>query len=209
MNSIRNRARDYFPSVLLTLVSIIQAIALESLADRARDRPELYETSWDALLGWLQLAVSFNIIILIWLIYVGFVMRFRWTPTVTDSVMPFFVGLIEFSMIELIGHEKLGEWVLTLGLVSAVVTILAHRLMRRARSDPENRQFFDGVPRATLRDHAPQIITVIFSAVAGAWLWYSRDYGWFALVILLIALIATAYNAYLQSKFWRASIGTS
>ncbi len=50
MDNIRNRARENFPSVLLTLLSIIQAIALESLWDHARDRPELYGYSWDALL---------------------------------------------------------------------------------------------------------------------------------------------------------------
>ncbi len=55
MNSIRMRAREQFPSVLLTLLSIIQAIALESLWDHARHRPELYSVSWDALLGWLQI----------------------------------------------------------------------------------------------------------------------------------------------------------
>ncbi len=207
MDNIRNRARENFPSVLLTLLSIIQAIALESLWDHARDRPELYGYSWDALLGWLQIAVTLNVIVLIWMVYVGLVMRFRWTPAMTDSILPFLVGLIQFLMIDLMGPENLGKWILVLGLIAVVVTYLDHSSMRRARRDPDNREFFEKIPSAAWRDFIPQGISVLFSVVAGTWLWYSRDYGWFALLVLLFALTALAYNAYVQAKFWRVSMG--
>ncbi len=207
MDNIRNRARENFPSVLLTLLSIIQAIALESLWDHARDRPELYAYSWDALLGWLQIAVTLNVIVLIWMIYVGLVMRFRWTPAMTDSILPFLVGLIQFLMIDLMGPENLGKWILVLGLIAVVVTYLDHSSMRRARRDPDNREFFEKIPAAEWRDFIPQGISVLFSVVAGSWLWYSGDYGWIALLVLLFALTALAYNAYIQAKFWRVSMG--
>ncbi len=207
MDNIRNRARKNFPSVLLTLLSIIQAIALESLWDHARDRPELYAYSWDALLGWLQIAVTLNVIVLIWMVYVGLVMRFRWTPAMTDSILPFLVGLIQFLMIDLMGPENLGKWILVLGLIAVVVTYLDHSSMRRARRDPDNREFFEKIPAAEWRDFIPQGISVLFSVVAGTWLWYSGDYGWIALLVLLFALTAMAYNAYIQAKFWRVSMG--
>ena len=207
MDNIRNRARENFPSVLLTLLSIIQAIALESLWEHARDRPELYAYSWDALLGWLQIAITLNVIVLIWMIYVGLVMRFRWTPAMTDSILPFLVGLIQFLMIDLMGPENLGKWILVLGLIAVVVTSLDHSSMRRARRDPDNREFFEKIPAAEWRDFIPQGISVLFSVVAGAWLWYSGDYGWIALLVLLFALTAMAYNAYIQAKFWRVSMG--
>ena len=207
MDSIRNRARKNFPSVLLTLLSIIQAIALESLWDHARHRPELYAYSWDALLGWLQIAVTLNIIVLIWMIYVGLVMRFRWTPAMTDSILPFLVGLIQFLMIDLMGPENLGKWILVLGLIVVVMTYLDHASMRRARRDPDNREFFEKIPAAVWRDFIPQGISVLISLLAGGWLWYSGDYGWIALLVLLFALTVMAHNAYIQAKFWRVSMG--
>ncbi len=207
MDNIRNRARENLPSVLLTLLSIIQAIALESLWDHARHRPELYAYSWDALLGWLQIAVTLNVIVLIWMVYVGLVMRFRWTPAMTDSILPFLVGLIQFLMIDLMGPENLGKWILVLGLIAVVVTYLDHSSMRRARRDPDNREFFEKIQAAEWRDFIPQGISVLFSVVAGTWLWYSGDYGWIALLVLLFALTAMAYNAYIQAKFWRVSMG--
>ena len=45
MDIIRNRATDQFPMVLLTLLSIVQALALELLWDHLRNRPDLYEYS--------------------------------------------------------------------------------------------------------------------------------------------------------------------
>jgi len=207
MNSIRMRARENFPSVLLTLLSIIQAIALESLWDHARHRPELYSASWDALLGWLQIAVTLNVIVLIWMVYVGLVMRFRWTPAMTDSIMPFLVGLIQFMMIDLMGPDNLGKWTLVIGLIAVLVTYLDHSSMRRARRDSDNREFFEKIPAAVWRDFIPQGFSVLFSGLAGAWLWYSGDYGWFALLVLLFALTAMAHTAYVQAKFWRVSMG--
>ena len=102
MESIRNRARETLPSVLLTLLSIVQAIALESLWDHLIHRQELFVLDLISTLVWLQISVSFLIIVLIWLVYVGLVMRFQWTPTIADLTLPFFVGLIELLMIEVI-----------------------------------------------------------------------------------------------------------
>ena len=208
MSTTRNRARDNFPSVLLTLVSIIQAIALESLWDQVRGRTELYEPTWDALLGWLQVVVSFNVIVLIWLIYVGLVMRVRWTPTIGDSALPFLVGLVQFSMIEMMGPQRLWAWIFVLGLISAFMTILTHGLLKRARLDPDNREMFEKLSPATWRDFLPQIVTVSLAFLAGAWLWYSGDYDWFALIAVMLALFATAHTVYVEIKYWRLTMAS-
>ena len=133
MDNIRNRATDQFPMVLLTLLSIVQALALELLWDHLRNRPDLYEYSWIALLGWVQIAASLMGIMLIWLIYSGMVMRFRWTPSTADSILPFFVGLIQFLMIDMMGPEKLGRWMIVLAIVFATMIVASHKLFQRAR----------------------------------------------------------------------------
>jgi len=51
MESMRNRATDMFPMVLLTLLSIVQALALEFLWDHARHRTDLLEFSVDVIPG--------------------------------------------------------------------------------------------------------------------------------------------------------------
>jgi len=208
MDSIRNRATDQFPMVLLTLLSIVQALALELLWDHLRNRPDLYEYSWIALLGWLQVAASLMGIMLIWLIYSGMVMRFRWTPSTADSILPFFVGLIQFLMIDMMGPDKLGRWLIVLAIVFATMIIVSHKIFRRARQDPVNSAFFEKYSPATLRDFMPQASVIVVMILFGAWLWHSGNYGWPALCALLAAFAVMAFETYNASKFWNQSMGS-
>jgi hypothetical protein len=207
MDTIRNRATDQFPMVLLTLLSIVQALALEFLWDHLRHRSDLYDYSWIALLGWLQIGATLMGIILIWLTYTGMVMRFRWTPTTTDSVLPFFVGLIEFLMIDIMGADTLGRWMIVLAVVFATMIIVAHKVFRRARRDPANRGWFEQYSPATLRDFVPQMVVVAALVLFGGWLWQSGNYGWPALCALLAAHAILGFETYRAAKFWNQSMG--
>ena len=193
--------------VLLTLLSIVQALALEFLWDHTRHQTEIFEISIVALLGWLQFAVSLNVIIMIWLMYAGMLMRFRWTPTVTDSIWPFFVGLIQFLMIETMGPGNLALWIIVLALIYGTTDFINHRAMKRARTDPANREFFDLFLPATLRDFAPQITVVIALILAGSWIWFSGHNGWFAICTLVGSLIGLGYETRRAARYWNISMG--
>ena len=207
MDSIRNRAKDQFPTVLLTLLSIVQALALEFLWDNSRHRPELYEVSWDAILGWLQIAASLNVIILIWLVYASMVMRFRWTPTTADSIFPFFVGLIQFLMIDLMGPDNLGRWIMVLAIMFGTMNFVSHRVMVRARRDPANAEFFSRFSPATLTDFLPHIIMVAALMLAGGLLWNADNAGWLAALALVASLGGIGYQTFATAKFWSYSMG--
>ena len=206
MDSIRSRATDQFPMVLLTLVSIVQALALEFLWDHLRDRSDLYDYSWIALLGWLQIAASLMGIILIWLTYSGMVMRFRWAPSTADSILPFFVGLIEFLMIDMMGPDKLGRWMIVLAVVFTTMIVVSHKVFRRARRDPANRGWFEQYSPATLRDFLPQIVVITAIVLFGGWLWQSGNYGWPALCALIATHVVLGYETYSAAKFWNQSM---
>ena len=84
MNSIRVRAKEHFPTVLLTLVSIVQALALELLWSHLHEADYLFRLSWIAVISWIQIAATVIGIVLIWVIYSGNVIRFRWVPSTGD-----------------------------------------------------------------------------------------------------------------------------
>lgn len=207
MDRIKNRARKQFPAVLLTLLSIVQAIALESLWNKLVGHPDLFAPTLQALQSWLQFTISLGVIILLWLTYVGLTIRFRWAPAFSDSILPFLIGLVEFLLIELIEPGKLGVWVLTLALVAALSIAIDFRFMRRARLDPDNSEFFDSVLPATWRDFIPQVLVVAFAISAGLWLIYDETRIWFSLLTLLVALAAVLQNAFFQASYWRKTIG--
>ena len=199
---MRSRAKQHLPSVLLTLLSIIQALALELLWSRLHASPFLWNGGWGAVVGWLQIAGMFLGILQIWFFYTSLVLRFQWLPSFRDSLIPFVIGILEFSMIELLGPSRLGAWFLTLAAVFAVSVVEGHSIFRRARRDPANREFFDTVDRATRRDHMRPAAIVVGIAAIGALLQITGDQRWLASVALLLANGALLYQIAEARRYW-------
>jgi len=206
METMRNRATDLFPSVLLTVLSMIQALALELLWTRLRESSYLWIPGWDALLGWTQAVALVLGFLLVWLFYVSFVMRFRWLPSIQDSVVPFGIGILEFSLIDLMGPDTLGPWFYTFAIIFAVSTWANHTIFRRARQDPANREFFELVEAATLRDFMPSVVAIAVICFFGVVLHASGSKGWLALVAILATIAALAYQIHLIRRYWERSI---
>ena len=205
METMRNRATDLLPAVLLTVLSMIQALALELLWTRLRESPYLWTMDWNALLGWTQVAAMLLGFLVVWLFYISVVMRFRWLPSLQDSVVPFGIGILEFTLIDLMGPDSLGPWFYALALIFGVSTWASHSIFRRARQDPANWEFFDSVQPATIRDFMPSISATGGIGFLGLVLQISRDQGWLALGAVLIASAALAYQIELTRRYWQRS----
>ena len=122
MSSIRNRAKDHFPMVLLTLLSIVQALALELLWSQVRETYAAYqEVSLVATTWWIQVAATFLGLVLIWVVYAANAMRFRWVPATSDSVYPFLIGVIEFMLVEALEPGRTGLWLVLIATVFAMM----------------------------------------------------------------------------------------
>jgi hypothetical protein len=209
METMRTRATDLFPAVLLTILSMIQALALELLWTRVRESSYLWALHWDALLGWSQAAAMILGFLLVWLFYISIVMRFRWLPSLQDSVVPFGIGILEFSLIDLMGPDSLGPWLYVMALIFAASTWASHTIFRRARQDPENREFFASVRPASARDFASSIGAVAGIGLLGLVLQISGSRGWLALGAVLCTIAALAYQIEQTRRFWERSMSDS
>ena len=203
---MRNRAKEHFPSVLLTLLSIVQAIALELLWSHVTASDYLYEPTWIAALAWAQITGTFLTLILVWVVYASSAMRFRWTPVTSDSVYPFFIGLIEFMLIETLGPDEFGQWMLFIALAFAVMHWVTHANMKRARLDADNQTFFRKMEPARLRDFYPHLAVVGILVTAGVYLFLSANLGLPALFILLTTNGFLGWQFYTTAQFWERSM---
>jgi hypothetical protein len=195
------------PVVLLTLLSIVQALALELLWDYVRTQGYLYQPGWDAVLGWTQISATFLGILLIWLIYSSSVMRFRWVPATVDSIFPFLIGIIEFTLIEMLGVAHIGVWFLVMALIFATMTWVGQVTFRAARRDEENEEFFRKLQPARWRDFLPTALNVGFQVISGVLLLVSGHTGGFAFAALLVVISAMLYQIYQTDYYWRLSVG--
>jgi len=206
MDRNTQRARDLLPTILITVLSMIQALALELYWSKLGDSEYLWHGGWQAAIGWLQVIAIFMGILLIWLLYVSTVLRFSWLPAMEDTVIPFFIGVLEFAMIDLLDPAMLGPWFLILAAVFALSTGANHMVMRRARRDPVNAYFFDGLAPATWRDYTESIAVIISLALLGVVLWLSDTPPLLAIGALLLALAALAYQFGQAHRYWMHSL---
>ena len=206
MKTIRDRAKEHLPMVLLTLLSIVHALALELLWSHVRESAYLFEMTWTALLTWIQIGTNFVGIVVIWLVYASTAMRFRWVPSTSDSVYPFIIGILEFILIEALAPQFMGWWFICLATIFGLMTWVSHMTMRRARGDGENDDFFANLEPATARDFLPAFIIISVLILAGAYLAYSGDRGVVALIAVSVAFAGLVRQLIVAARFWELSV---
>ncbi|TDJ23602.1 MAG: hypothetical protein E2O58_08185 [Gammaproteobacteria bacterium] len=206
MNPMRERAKEHFPTVLLTLLSIVQALALELLWAHLHEADYLFQPSWIAVISWVQIAATLLGIVLIWVVYAANVMRFRWVPVTSDTVYPFVIGLLEFLLIDTLGADEIGLWLVIMASTFGVMQWVAHSTMRLARRDRDNAAFFADVDPAQLRDFYPQIAIVCALAFAGLFVLTTGDQGTVAMLALLATNGLLLWQFHNSAEFWKRSI---
>jgi hypothetical protein len=200
------RAKDLLPAIILTVLSMIQALALELLWSRIEGSDFLWQLDPAGIIGWLQLLVMLSGILLIWVMQVSFVLRFTWLPSLEDAVLPFFIGLLEFIMIDLSAPEFLGIWFVVLAAVFSVATAGSHLTMRQARRDPANDYFFSQIGAASLGDYKGSIAVAIMLCAFGLLIWLSGNHALLSIVALLIALLALLFRFHQVRHYWMHSL---
>jgi hypothetical protein len=207
MNSIRNRAKDLFPSVSMTLLSIIQALALEFLWDQIRDSAYLWTFGWPALLGWLQLIAAMLGILQVWLFNTSVAMRFRWTPYARDLMLPFAIGVLEFILIDLTGTEYLAWWLVDLAVVYTLAAWIGQDIMTRARRDPDNHEYFVGFDQARLIDLVTPVSAVGILLAFGLAVYFWPNEEALALAAIGFAVASVGHRVIEGRRYWNFSMG--
>ncbi len=206
MSAMRNRTKENFPMVLLTLLSIVQALALELIWSHVREADHLFEASLLAIVSWVQIAATLLGLVLIWVVYASNAMRFRWVPATSDSVYPFVIGIMEFMLVETLDPGESGRWMMLMALIFGTMVLVSHRTMKRARADGDNAAFFDRYRPATLRDFIPQISIVAAMALVGLFVQVTNIAG----TLVLLAVSATfgilAWQFHVTASFWRRTV---
>ena len=201
MSKRLEHARKQVPTVILTVLSMIQALALEFFWTRAAGLDVLWQGGWDAAIVWLQLFITLAGILLIWVAYVNFVMRFSWLPTMPEMILPFFIGILEFAAIELIHPGPLGPWLLLLAAVFAAMVYSAYLTTTASRREPSNAYFFEGLEAPTWRTYRESIGAIALISLCGVLSWMLES-KWIAVLALLVALAALIYQFTIIRGYW-------
>ena len=207
MEQVRAQAKEMFPTIYLTLLSMVQALALEVLWSAVTSHDYFWSWNSVALTGWLQATAVFQLMFFIWVAYAHVVMRFRWVVSVRDSLIPFVLGLAEFALIGLIHPDRVHLWFYGLAVISAFGAWVALVVVREVWAEPDNADLLAviGQPRRFVYA-GPLLICVLLAVGQGVLAQVYRDTV--ALTVSLIGMV----NVVLLSlnlwygRFWRRAV---
>lgn len=200
------RARELLPAIVITVLSMIQALALELYWNRFQEADYLWQGGWDSWVGWLQFALLLGGIVEVWLLYVSLMLRFSWIPSMADTTVPFLLGLLEFALIDLIGPATIGPWFVALGLLFALGFATTRLSLIKARRDPANHWFFSHFPPAEPRDLLAEGLISAALIALGILLWLVGG-RLLALGSLLFASVVLIQQLRVTRRFWLPKLG--
>ncbi|MFT7689164.1 MAG: hypothetical protein ACI9FB_004532 [Candidatus Azotimanducaceae bacterium] len=206
MNLIRQRAKENFPTVLLSILGIMQALALEILWSKIQDLDYLFDFSMLSVIAWSQIAATVMGVVIVWVTYSSAAMRFKWVPSTMDSVFPFIIGILEFILIENIDPSEPGLWLMFMALIFVSMNWVSHSMMRSARGDADNAFFFVGVQPASLSDFKKEITIVTTLAITSCYYLLSSKNNELILFLPIVAVnVLLMYQFYMSEAFWASS----
>lgn len=206
MNDIRNRVRSNVPAVVLTLLGIIQALALEQLWTHVLHSDVLYALNWQTLTTWTQIFTTLIAIILVWLVYAVNVTRFRWLPTVYEFILPFWVGFIQLLVIQALATTAIGFWFILMGVLFGTMIWIAQTTLRKARLDGGNASFFATIPPATWSDFLPTLTIIGLILTFGLYAAIFKTGDLTNLSMLLIMLLFACLHFRALTDGWQRSL---
>ncbi|MFT4887845.1 MAG: hypothetical protein ACJAY7_000989 [Pseudohongiellaceae bacterium] len=208
MNNMRERAQRQFPIVLLTLISIIQALALELLWSKIIESKFLWSFDAAALVGWGMLSVSLMGILQIWVMYSTIVMGFTWRPSLRDSIIPFVLGIQQFMMVSIISPTFNVMWLYNLASIFLVGNWMVHITFRRARVNKENDLFFKSRSPATLKDFTWPFVVISVLVMFGMMFTALGGPNWVALLAIVFANVVLALQIISSRALWNAMMSS-
>lgn len=208
MNDMRARAISQFPIVLLTLVSIIQALALELLWSKIMESEFLWYFDARALVGWGMLSVSLMGILQIWVMYSTIVMGFTWRPSLRDSIIPFVLGIQQFMMVSIISSTFSALWLYNLAGIFLVANWMVHITFKRARTNSNNALFFKATSPATLKDFTWPFVIISTLVIFGIMYTALGGPNWVALAAMVFANGVLALQIISSRNLWNGMMSS-
>ena len=206
MNKMRERALAHFPIVLLTLISIIQALALELLWGKLSTADYLWDLSVTTIIIWGMFSATLMGIVQIWITYSTLVIGFTWRPSLADSILPFVVGILEFLMINLIDESLNVLWLYVLASLFVIVNWIVHSSFKRARLEPENAAYFRNLAPASLKDFRGAIAIIVILVLFGMIITVLEAAHIFALLAIGFANTVIVLQIVNSRRLWNSII---
>ena len=203
LESRRARAREHFPQVLLAVLGILQALALELLWERGVLGLDRWREVDALAVGVAQAVAVFMGVVLIWVLFATVVLRFSWLPRYRDLVFPFVLGALQFMLVESMAPEAISRWFALLALIFAVASIGSYQTFAAAIAEDPAADAEVGVELASFVPSAVIVALLLVSGLGVSWAGPDSWTAWIALVLANAGLVA---QLWVLRVYWRRDL---
>jgi hypothetical protein len=152
---VARRIKGAFGSTYLTLMSVMQGVALAALAARVADSSGRFDAG-----DWVITFDTFIVLVVVWNEYLVAALAFAWIPTFLDSLLPFSLLGAELFLVHAV-YGNLHGWLLAMAGASLVSLVaLIYTRLRVGTGEAEERAAFTAI--------GGHHLLTIASAAAGA-----------------------------------------
>jgi hypothetical protein len=129
---LRRRLKESYGPMYLTILSIVQAVALGELAPVIASAHERF-----TIVNWVMALDTFCVLIIIWNVFTVQSGLWNWIPDVRDGAIVFVVGAAELFLGEAI-VGSLSTWLIALALIGVVGALGTGYIVWRGSHELEN-----------------------------------------------------------------------
>jgi hypothetical protein len=129
---IHHKLKGSLSPVYLTLLSVIQGVALAYLALVVGAGYQQF-----ALVRWLLVLVNFAVVITIWYTFTMHITLWCWIPDLRDTVIPFMIGAVELVFNHTISLS-LSAWLFIMAIIASMALLAIWYVGQRAKEEDEN-----------------------------------------------------------------------
>jgi hypothetical protein len=204
---LHHKLKDAFAPTYLTILSIIQAVALTDLAGIVSAEHQQF-----TVLNWLLVLLTFCVLIIVWNAYTIQAAVWDWIPDVRDATMPFVVGALELFLNHTI-TLSMSYWLLGLAGIATLGALGAWYMHWRAKKEAENVQLL----RLLTRHHllfalyytggAVLLLLLAWTSSVGGFDAAERVQGVLAVGTALFVGVYLGGAMIISHLYWRKTIG--
>jgi hypothetical protein len=193
---LSERLKNQFAPVYLTLTSIIQGVALATLAARV----EATYPGFDAT-NWVLVVATFLSILAIWHEYLMQVVAYVWLPGLLDSIVPFGFLATELLLVHFVYSDE-RAWYLAFALAFVVGGAAQALTMRQVSTQDTENRAVAGLLGGLQRLRGVMNLCILVFALAVALLYDALSLERIALPLALVALLAVIAFVGSSVPYW-------
>ena len=135
--SLEDRIKDQFPSLFITLVSVLIGLVLADLVAEARTRMVFWPINLHTLCTWFEFSTNGLSALVAWIVYSHIGVSRRHVPTLADALIAFSVPLALLFGTSFVGIDTIWPWFYFASFFLAMSLASTLYLLRVLRDEPE------------------------------------------------------------------------